>query len=1440
MKKLLFFFILIPLYSISQNTILLNSTTHNTSGQYCGYWFYDDGGSSANYSNNQDYWITLQGNVAPNTHVRLNFANFDVAPDDTLYIYDGPNTSSPLLSKHNNNYNPLIAGSSMVQASLSNSSGSLTFRLRSNGSNNGTGWNATIVCGQVCRQIVPQLDIANFSPTPHIEDGYTYIDICNGESINFAALVNTSVFPENDILYHQDAATSTFHWTFGDGNTADGQIVSHTYAIVGGYNVFLSITDGHGCVSTQQFYIRVRIASEHIVTINPPSTLCTGDTLQIIASADPTSIVVTTSNTSLTQTQQYNTVTYIPDGPNCPQQCYGTPVTFTDFPPGSTIESASDISEICINMEHSFTGDLSFRIICPNGQNVVLDSYDNSGGSYLGQADDTDCGACVANPSGCGQGTGWTYCWSEIYPTQGILNDLDASTSPIPATDQVTHTNYIQPENPLTSLVGCPLNGTWSIEICDNWSIDDGWVFWWSLTLQNQALLSGWTYSVPVDNVVFQGYNYQGITDTTGYMVADSIGTFPYTATVYDIFGCSYTGNFNVSVDGVTPPILGPDISICEGQSATLTAQGGQFYTWSTAQSGTIITVTPTHTTTYTVTVTAANGCSLTDDIIVNIIIPPNSNAGPDDSTCSHTYTMQAIASVGTGAWTSTGPGTVSYVNSHQPNTDVSVSADGIYTFIWTEDNNGCMSRDTVLIRFTTMPITNAGTDISVCQLNATLNAIPSVGNGTWVQIAGPGTISFNDSTFATTTISTTTEGIYTLQWTEDNGYGCVQNDVVNVTMWNMPNANAGVLDSICSLSYQLNAQPTYGVGTWSQISGSGFSQFVNTHSANSVATVSLHGIYNFEWTEDNNGCISSDTVTIIYNYTPTSVFSIAPIDCFEDTTIVTFSGLVDSAVVFNWNFGNAGIISGSNDGPFYINYTTDGTFTVSLTVSQHGCVSNPTTVQITNPPLLDMNLQKTDISCFGAMDGKIFATVTGGTPPYYYHWSNGALVSFITNALQGDYYLTVTDMNGCLVKANTYIYEPNKLFIDIPDTIAMCKDSAVSITASVTGGTFPYTLQWNTGQTQPTIIVSPQNTTTYAVTVTDINQCQASKNLLVYIYPPLELSYYTSNDSICKGELFTIYPSASYGNGGPYQYFLDQQTTNIPIHLYPSSPRDYELMVKDGCNYVASVQIPIYVFPSPNISPSSNIPSGCEPLTVTFNDGSPDEGQTYVWDFGDGEAAYIKNPTHVYEHEGVYTINLTVTTINECSVTNTFPNFITVYPNPIGRFEPSPYNRVNITKPIFDFINYSTLADSVQWYFGDGDSTNIFQPSHAYPAIPNIYNVMLLVFSDKGCVDTVNGNVVVEDVFTFYAPSAFSPNDDGINDGFRLFGNGIDSSTFHLQIFDRWGEIIFESDNLYESWNGKVNSGKVAPIGTYTWLAKFRDFNGILHEESGAVSIIR
>ncbi|HNY75706.1 MAG TPA: PKD domain-containing protein, partial [Bacteroidales bacterium] len=461
-------------------TIKLDASTHNTQKAACGYWFYDDGGESGNYSNNQDRWITFYSSNATYSHIKIEFASMSLAAGDTLIIYDGPNTSSPVLIKYSQ-ANPLTPANSAVQATVNNASGRLTVRFKTDATGNAAGWNSAIGCIKMCQRITPVLDSILTDPLPTTD---YYINLCSYDTLTLAVKTDNSTFPDNHIIYNQTPANTTFAWSMGDGNTLYGPVVSHHYNIPSGYNLSLTITDSMGCTNTLSFSFRVRISDNPIAGVNPVPDICEGDSIILTSGINSGNIIVVNPFSNVITAQGiYDSVTFIPDGPNCPVQCYGTPVTFNQFPNGATVQQATDIESICISMEHSFAGDLSFRIICPNGQSAILDSYDNSGGNFLGQAYDYSSGCESNNPQNA-PGTPWLYCWSEVssYSYQGTLNVVDGSgPSPIPATDTITHANYLTPENPLSGLIGCPLNGTWNIEICDLWGIDNGWVFEWML-----------------------------------------------------------------------------------------------------------------------------------------------------------------------------------------------------------------------------------------------------------------------------------------------------------------------------------------------------------------------------------------------------------------------------------------------------------------------------------------------------------------------------------------------------------------------------------------------------------------------------------------------------------------------------------------------------------------------------------------------------------------------------------------------------------------------------------------------------------------------------------------------------------------------------------------------------------------------------------------------
>ena len=592
MKKIFVTFIIVitTVYVKAQYNI---ATNNGQTINICATDFYDN--ASGNYNANVNQTITFKANLA-NKGLKMSFNQFDVHFSDTLYVYDGPNTTSPLIGKFNNN-NSLSGGQNIVQTSIYNSTNvtgaSLTFKFVTNASNQGAGWFASLACIPVCQSIFAKLDSVN--TIPHPKDS-NYIDICLGQAITFKA---NPTFPQNGIIYNQNLATSTFTWDFGDGTTGTGQTVNHTYQLRRGYDVMLKVTDSIGCVSTNALGTRIRVASFPTMHINTLPDMCSNQNKLINVGYNLTSTVVV-EPISFTQTskQGFDSTMFIPDGPNCPTQVYNTFVVFNNFPPGVTIQSANDILSICVNMEHSFAGDLGFRIYCPNNQFTQLDPNTHSGGSYLGipyggtnhHSYDNGC-LQQNNPAG----TGWNYCWSEIYPSNNnmTLDQLSSSTGTgtimvnggrtIDTTNQINHTNYIVPQTPLSSLIGCPLNGVWNIEITDDYASDNGYIFHWDLQLQANLMPVNWTYNVLVDSVHFSGPFLTQLTDTTANVFPTNGGIYTYNISMYDEFGCKWDTSTKMNVIKMPEVNLGNDTAFCFGNKILLNAGNpGCTYDWIT------------------------------------------------------------------------------------------------------------------------------------------------------------------------------------------------------------------------------------------------------------------------------------------------------------------------------------------------------------------------------------------------------------------------------------------------------------------------------------------------------------------------------------------------------------------------------------------------------------------------------------------------------------------------------------------------------------------------------------------------------------------------------------------------------------------------------------------------------------------------------------------
>ncbi|MFH2096087.1 MAG: PKD domain-containing protein, partial [Bacteroidota bacterium] len=881
----------------------------------------------------------------------------------------------------------------------------------------------------------------------------------------------------------------------------------------------------------------------------------------------------------------------------------------------------------------------------------------------------------------------------------------------------------------------------------------------------------------------------------------DNVGTDPSFA-VDDIEltssggGGSCTGTDSVIVtlnNNPTPNITG-SLSFCTGGSTILDAGAGySAYVWS--PSGTTQTISVNTAGNYSVTVTDANGCTGTDQVDVTVAANLSPSITGVLAICSGaSTTLDAGGGYSTYNW-STG----------STSQTISVSTAGTYT-VTVSDASGCTGTDQVDVTTNTNPSPSITGALSFC-----------TGNSTTLD-AGGGYTAYLWSTGSTNqTINVTTAGNYTVTVSDANG--CTGTSQVTVTVSSNLSPNIAGTLAICSgAATTLDAGNGYAAYLWS------------TGATTQTINVSAGGAYAVT-VSDASGCTGTDNVTVTENNNPVPDITGALAFCPGGSTTLNAGGGYSS---YNWSpSGNSQTIVVS----------VAGTYAVTVTDS-YGCTGTDQ-VDVVESSAITLTLTPTDIVCYGQSSGSIDLSVSGGAMPFSYLWSNATTTEDLTNVSAGTYSVTVTDAGGCTGTGSASLTQPGQIVIGMTGNQTICNGESATLTVSVAGGVQPYTYHWShSGVNSGTVTVSPTSATTYSCYVEDANGCISNTvSATITVAPPIQLSVSSSDTYVCPGDpaLIAVVPTA--GIGPPYLITFNGDVSNAPFIVYPNQTTTYTITAEDQCGSMASQSITINVYSLPPISFTSDTVQGCEPLTVNFVENSPDMGQTYVWNFGDEDnnnLSYSKYPVHVYDDPGVYDVTLTVTSAEGCVISDIIPDMITVWPKPEAIFIADP-EVVSVIKPLIFFTNYSLLNDTNYWAFGDGDSSNAVHPYHQYPIYPTgTYNVELIVATNKGCRDTAYSTIIVKDEFTFYAPTAFSPDFDGTNDYFVVKGNGIDNSNFKLYIYDRWGEIIFESDDLYDGWDGRVKGGALAKNGTYTWLCIYFDLYGTEHQEAGAVTVIR
>lgn len=456
---------------------------------------------------------------------------------------------------------------------------------------------------------------------------------------------------------------------------------------------------------------------------------------------------------------------------------------------------------------------------------------------------------------------------------------------------------------------------------------------------------------------------------------------------------------------------------------------------------------------------------------------------------------------------------------------------------------------------------------------------------------------------------------------------------------WSFGNGNDGKFPE-GDLTYDPNNGLFYGMTTSGGSYGQGVILSYNPNP--SLTTTNLGaGTYSITVT-DYNGCNATATVNISQpNALNATVSVTANVSCNGSNNGSITSTITGGTIPYTYNWSNGKTTSS-------ISSLTAGSYTLTVTDAQ-GC-SASTAATITQPALLAASTSKTNVSCNGGNNGSVTSTTTGGTTPYTYSWSNGKTTSSISSLTAGNYTITVTDANSCLATASASITQPTSLTVSTSVTNVSCNGSSNgSATATVGGGTSPYTYSWNTSPAKTTAQATGLNAGSFTVTVTDNKGCTVTASVTITQPSSLTASISSFSNITCNGLSNGSATSAGGGGTSPYTYSWSTTPAKTTASVTGLSAGGYTCTVTDAHGCMATTTVTLTQPSTLTISSITATGVSCNGQsngTATATPGGGTSPYTYSWNTTPVKTSQVASGLSA----GNYIV--TVTDHNSCSAT--------------------------------------------------------------------------------------------------------------------------------------------------------------------------------------------
>lgn len=629
------------------------------------------------------------------------------------------------------------------------------------------------------------------------------------------------------------------------------------------------------------------------------------------------------------------------------------------------------------------------------------------------------------------------------------------------------------------------------------------------------------------------------------------------------------------------------------------------------------------------------------------------------------------------------------------------------------------------------------------------------------------------------------------------------------------------------------------------------------------------HGTYSVSLISiSTNGCFDTITKNVVVHPLPEVQFSATntcagTINQFNDSSAIT---ITDTILTYQWIFGDGSPVNNSQNCSHL--YASAGFYNVQLAVTTtFGCIDSliKTAIVYPNP----VAYYTAPPVCNGFNTTFIDSSTTASGTLLSWKWQMGdASTDSIQNpvhlyAAAGNYNtsLIINNSWGCADTAtkNILVYDKPVSGFNHND---ICLGQSMNFTDSSTiaNGTILYWL-WNYGDNG--LLDSSQNTShlytsygSYPVTLIVISNNGCSDTIInnVVVHPLPNVGFNKTN--VCLGAATTFSDTSTipltdtmdYWNWNFGDNSQPDTTTNNPSHTYATTGSfSVKLIVTSGFGCADSSITTAIVNPNPVVMFAANDTMGCEPLCISLQNSSFVPGgsiASWSWSFGDNTPnSNSQDILHCYYNDTIITPRLfsptlTVTSDSGCVSILTKNNYITVFPGPVVQFTVIPQT-ATYTDPVININNSTIGANAWNWNFGDLQTDSIYNPAPHVYADTGSYIITLIASTQYNCLDTAYQTIIVEPEFLVYIPNAFTPNDDGINDTFLVMGMFI--IDFEMNIFDRWGNLIYKTNSIDKPWNGKANNGnQPAQTDVYIYSIKIIDFQSKKHIYRGTVTTIR